>query len=177
MVRIQTAGEQRYYDFISGRARQVRTGMIVWASLLSLALSSLFNNIVVALVLAVAAAALAVSNVKAQRELKEKLSRIPDKEEFFRQLADPEVLTAQGGHVLVARDYVLTDKTDISIYFIPDMEKAEAGRIRNGRKTLFLTDRSGKRHEIMSCTKEGEALKEFDAVYHALKAGAGVKND
>ena len=33
MNQIQTAGQQRYYDFIEDRAKKVRTGMIVWSSL------------------------------------------------------------------------------------------------------------------------------------------------
>ena len=35
---IQTAGEQKYYDFIEERAKSLRTGMIVWISLLAVAL-------------------------------------------------------------------------------------------------------------------------------------------
>lgn len=169
MNQIQTAGQQRYYDFISDRAKKVRTGMIVWASLLSLALISLFNNIVIALILALVGAVLAVSNVKSQKELKGKLDAVSDKDEFFRQLASPDVLTAQDGHVLVAKDYVLTYKTDVSIHYIPDMEKVEVGIQGNAKKFLFLTDSHGKRHEIMSCMKTAEDSVEFDKVYAALK--------
>ncbi len=129
MDRIQTAGQQKYYDFISDRVKKVRTSMIVWASLLSLALISLFNNIIIALILALAAAALAIPNIRAQKELKEKLEKIPDKEEFFRQLADPDLLSAEDGRVLISKDYVLVYKKDISVYYIPDMEKAEYDKI------------------------------------------------
>ena len=31
---IHTAGEQKYYGFIEERVKQLRTGMIVWGSLL-----------------------------------------------------------------------------------------------------------------------------------------------
>lgn len=169
MNQIQTAGQQRYYDFISDRAKKVRTGMIVWASLLCLALISLFNNIVIAIVLALVGIALAVSNMRSQKDLKGKLEVIPDKEEFFRQLASPDVLMAQEGHVLVAKDYVLTYKTDVFIYHIPDMEKIEVGLQGNAKKFLFLTDSQGKRHEIMCCMKTAEDSVEFDKIYAALK--------
>ena len=41
---IQTAGEQKYYDFIEERARSLRTGMIIWISLLAAALIAVFNS-------------------------------------------------------------------------------------------------------------------------------------
>ena len=41
---IQTAGEQKYYDFIEERARSLRTGMIIWISLLAAALIAIFNS-------------------------------------------------------------------------------------------------------------------------------------
>lgn len=169
MNQIQTAGQQRYYDFIEDRAKKVRTGMIVWASLLCLALISLFHNIVIAVILALVGAALAVSNVRLQKELKGKLDCISDKEEFFRQLTSPDVKTAKDGHVLVAKDYVLTYKTDVHIYCIPDMEKVEVGIQGNMKKHLFLTDSQGRRHEIMSCVRTAEDSAEFDQVYAALK--------
>lgn len=175
MNQIQTAGQQKYYDFISERAKSVRTGMIVWASLLCLALISLFNNIVIALILAIVGAALAAVNVKSQRELKGKLDSVPDKEEFFRQLAAPDVLSAQGGHVLLSKDYVLVYKNDIFIHYIPAMEKVEVGLEGNSRKHLFLTDKKGERHEILCCAKGTGAAREFDEVYNVLRRARAGK--
>ena len=169
MNQIQTAGQQRYYDFIEDRAKKVRTGMIVWSSLLCLALISLFHNIVIAVILALVGAALAVSNMKSQKELKGKLDAISDKEEFFRQLTSPDVQTAQDGHVLVAKDYVLTYKTGVHIYCIQKKKKVEVGIQGNMKKYLFLTDSQGRRHEIMSCMRTAEDSAEFDKIYAALK--------
>ena len=85
-MRIQTAGEQKYYDFIQERAKRLQTGMIVWGSLLAVAFICLFSNIVITVILAVGGAFLAMTNIKARSELKGKLDQIEDKEEFFRQL-------------------------------------------------------------------------------------------
>lgn len=41
-MRIQTAGEQKYYDFIQERAKRLQTGMIVWGSLWQWPLSACF---------------------------------------------------------------------------------------------------------------------------------------
>ena len=76
---IQTAGEQKYYDFIEERAKSLRTGMIVWISLLAVALIATFNSPVIGAVLAAAGVVLAVLNVRSQRALRAKLSWIEDK--------------------------------------------------------------------------------------------------
>ena len=174
MNHIQTAGQQKYYDFVAERAKSIRTGMIVWMSLLCLALISLFNNIVIAVIMAVIGITLAVTNLKAQKELKEKLNNISDQEEFFRQLADSELVQAEEGHILVTKDYALVFHTDIMIYELKEMEKVEVGMKGNVQKYLFLTDKSRKRHEIMSCMKNGGDSEEFDKIYYALTKRVGV---
>lgn len=164
--RIQTIGQQRYYDFIEERAKKIRTAMIVWISLLCLAFISLFNSVVIAVILAVVGVLLAITNLRSQRELKGKLDCIADKEEFFHQLGAPDIVEADNKHVLITKDYVLVYKTELSVYCLSRMEKIEVGRQNDGRKFLFLTDKQGKRHEVMSAPKQSE---EFDKVYYALK--------
>ena len=63
MMNIQTAGQQKYYDFIQERAKRLKTGMIVWMSLLCLALISLSNNVVIAVIMALIGITLAVTNL------------------------------------------------------------------------------------------------------------------
>ena len=101
-MRIQTAGEQKYYDFIQERAKRLQTGMIVWGSLLAVAFICLFSNIVITVILAVGGAFLAMTNIKARSELKGKLDQIEDKEEFFRQLIAPDVAEFSDCHVIIA---------------------------------------------------------------------------
>ena len=109
-MNIQTAGQQKYYDFIQERAKKLQTGMIVWASLLAVAFICLFSNIMLALILAVAGAFLAVTNMKSQKELKSKLDGIRDQEEFFHQLADPNLTEIPDYHLMIAKDYVLVEQ-------------------------------------------------------------------
>ena len=139
-MRIQTAGEQKYYDFIQERAKRLQTGMIVWGSLLALAFICLFSNIVIAAILAVAGAFLAMTNIKARSGLKGKLDQIEDKEEFFRQLTAPDVAEFPDCHVIIARDYILVFKEDIFIYAFADMEKVEVGIQGEVKKVLFLME-------------------------------------
>ena len=89
---IQTAGEQKYYDFIEERAKSLRTGMIVWGSLLAVAFIGMFSDARLGVILALAGLSLAVMNVKSQKALKSKLDIVDDKEEFFRQLTDPDLI-------------------------------------------------------------------------------------
>ncbi|MGF0032715.1 hypothetical protein ACQRBN_07070 [Bariatricus sp. SGI.154] len=169
-MNIQTAGQQKYYDFIQERAKKLQTGMIVWASLLAVAFICLFSNIMLALILAVAGAFLAVTNMKSQKELKSKLDGIRDQEEFFHQLADPNLTEIPDYHLMIAKDYVLVEQSDVYVYQLEDMEKVEVGLQGNVKKTLFLTDKQGVRHEIVSCVKDDGMQKKFDQVYHELRA-------
>lgn len=165
---IQTAGEQKYYDFIEERVKKLRTGMIVWGSLLAVAFIGMFSDARLALILAVIGIALAILNLKSQQALKEKLDVIEDKEEFFRQLEDRELIEIKDAHLIILKDYVLVMKEDLFIYPFSEMEKAEEGISGKMRKTLFLTDRKGVRHEIMSCGKEDGKREEFDKVYGVI---------
>lgn len=174
MMNIQTAGQQKYYDFIQERARRLKTGMIVWISLLAVALTCMFSNVKLAIVLALAGIFLAVMNIKSQKALKSKLDGVTDKEEFFHQLADPSTLQIPEYRLIILKDYVLVEKSDICVYQLADMQKIEVGLQGNIGKVLFLTDKQGARHEIVSCTK-GDGMQEtFDKVYYSLHERMGI---
>ena len=104
---IQTAGEQKYYDFIEERARKLRTGMIVWISLLAAALIASFNSLLIGGLLALAGIFLGVLNIRNQKALKDKLSVVEDRADFFNQLIAPETVEIPSFRLLVTRDYVL----------------------------------------------------------------------
>lgn len=173
-MNIQTAGQQKYYDFIEERAKKLRTGMIVWGSLLAVAFIGMFSDARIAAVLALFGLALAAVNVKAQKALKGKLDAVEDQEEFFRQLAAADSAEFKKYRLIITKDYVLSGTSDISIYSLSEIEKVEAGSRGKAGKCLFLTDREGKRHEIISCAdKEGVQPKEFDLAYRMLKERTG----
>lgn len=165
---IQTAGEQKYYDFIEERTKKLRTGMIVWGSLLAVAFIGMFSDARLSLILAAVGLALAILNLKSQQALKGKLDAIEDKEEFFRQLTDTDLIELKDERLIILKDYVLCMKEDVFIYSFSEMEKVEVGLQGRVGKTLFLTDRQGTRHEIMSCVKDDGKQKEFDRVYDVL---------
>ncbi len=167
----QTAGEQKYSDFIQERAKTVRMGMIVWASLLAVAFIASLSNIKVGILLGIVGAALAFLNVRSQHALKSKLDGIEDKQEFYNQLAAPDVLELKEYQLLIAKDYVLKIKGDVFVYSIADMGKVEVGVQKEGhmsQKTLFLTDKKGVRHEIASCGRDGDENGGFDRAYQLL---------
>lgn len=167
----QTAGEQKYSDFIQERTKSVRMGMIIWASLLAVAFIASFSNIKVGILLGIVGAALAVLNVKSQNALKSKLDGVEDKQEFYNQLAAPDVLELKEYQLLITKDYVLRNKGDVFIYKIADMAKVEVGIQKEGRmsqKTLFLTDQKGVRYELASCGRDGDESAGFDQAYQLL---------
>lgn len=165
---IENAGQQKYAEFVSERAKKLQTGMIVWGSLLCLALICLFTNVAMAIVFAVMGVFLAVTNMKAQKKFREKISDVDDPDVFFRQLTDKDVLELPDEHIMIAKDYVLVLRTDVFLYQINDMEKIEVGKQADIKKVLFLTDKNGKRHEIISCTKGDGRQEDFDKVYGVL---------
>ncbi len=171
---IETAGQQKYADLTAKRIKSLQTGMIVWISLLCLALICSFNNIMLAAILGCVGLALAVLNTKSRKEFNRKLDGIKDKEGFFRQLAAPDVLELKEEQVLVTKDYVVTVDTDVWVYDLNQMEKVEVGKQGNVKKTLFLTEPNGKRHTILSTTKGDGRQREFDQVYYRLHERLGI---
>ena len=165
---IQIAGEQKYYDFIEERVKKLRTGMIVWGSLLGVAFIGMFSDVRLALILASVGIALAILNLKSQQALKGKLEGIEDKEEFFRQLADTDLVEVKEARLMITKDYVLGMKEDVFVYSFSEMDKVEVGLQGKVGKTLFLTDRQGIRHEIMSCVKDDGKQEMFDKIYGVL---------
>ena len=165
---IKTAGEQKYYDFIEERVKKLRTGMIVWGSLLAVAFIGMFQDARLAMLLAAAGVALAILNLKSQQALSGKLDVIEDKEEFFRQLTDPELIELKGARLIVMKDYVLIMKEDVFIYPFIKMEKVEVEPLGKAGKTLFLTDKQGVCHELISCVKEDGKQEEFEQFYGVL---------
>lgn len=165
---IQTAGEQKYYDFIEERAKSLRTGMIVWGSLLAVAFIGMFSDARLGVILALVGFALAVMNVKSQKALKSKLDIVDDKEEFFRQLTDPDLIEIKDCDLIIMKDYALVRREDIAVYPFAHMEKVEVGIQGKTGKVLFLTDRQGKRHKIVSCMSQDRLQEAFDKAYRAL---------
>ena len=167
-MNIQTAGEQKYYNYIEAQVKKLRTGMIVWGSLLAVALIGMFSDMRLALILAVVGVALAVLNLKSQQALKEKLDVVEDKEEFFRQLTDSESVELKEEQIIITKDYVLLGKDKVNIYLLSEMEKVEVGLQGKMGKALFLTDRQGKRHEILACVKGDGKQEDFDRAYRTM---------
>lgn len=98
------------------------------------------------------------------------LDGVKDREDFFWQLSAPDLLEYPLVHVMISKDYVLTDQSVPEILRIEDMEKIEVGKQQDIKKVLFLTDPQGGRHEIVSYVK-GDGLQEtFDEIYETLRS-------
>lgn len=166
---MRTAGQQRYYEFIQERIKRFQTGRVVWVSLLAVAFIAAFSDIKIAAFLALAGIVMAVVNTNAKKTMDQSLAAVEDQESFFLQLTAPDVKEYSDCHVLVSKDYVLVDQATLWILRFRDMEKIEVGKHGDVKKTLFLTDRDGNRHEIVSCTK-GDGMQEtFDEIYTLVR--------
>ena len=79
---IETAGQQKYADLTAKRIKSLQTGMIVWISLLCLALICSFYNIMLAAIIGCVGLVLAVLNTKARKEF----NRIQTLEKDYRAI-------------------------------------------------------------------------------------------
>lgn len=169
-TKVQNRGEQKYYDFIKIESERVNLGMIVWISMLAAAIITAFGNMKVSLILGVIGIALAFLNRKRQQTLSQKLDGIKDKKEFFLQLSADDLLEMKEFPLIITRQYVLCKTDDIHIYDIEAMEKVEVGiQKETQRKTLFLTEPDGTRHEVISCVEQSEEEKLFGEVVKVLE--------
>ena len=100
--------------------------------------------------------------------MKGKLDVVGDKEEFFRQLTDTDLIEQKDARLMVAKDYLLVMKKDVFIYPFSDMEKVETKVRGKSGKTLFFTDRQGTQHEILSCGKGDKEKEEFERACRIL---------
>lgn len=168
-MEIQTAGQQKYYDFIEERAKSLRLGMIIWISLLAAALLAILAGGVLGYILAILGIGLGILNIRSQKALKSKLDGI-DQEDFFNQLTETGTVEVPDYRLLITRDYVLLYRSEVLIYPLKEMSKVEVGIRQQGnykQKTLFLTDHAGKRNEIAACNHK-EQERAFDLAYHTL---------
>lgn len=165
---IETAGQQKYADLTAKRIKSLQTGMIVWISLLCLALICSFSNIILAAIIGAAGVIYAVMNTKGRKAYNSKLEKIRNKDEFFRQLAAPDVIELKKEQILVAKDYVVTVDNDVHVYDLNCMDKVEVEKQSGAKKTLYLIESNGKRHAILSMTKGNGRQREFEQVYYKL---------
>lgn len=169
-MEIQTAGQQKYYDFIEERAKSLRLGMIIWISLLAAALLAILAGGMLGYILAILGIALGALNIRSQKALRSKLDKITDREDFFNQLIESGTVEIPDYRLIITRDYVLLYRNEVFIYLLKDMDKVEVGIRQQGeyrQKTLFLTDRAGGRNEIAVCGRR-EQERAFDLAYHTL---------
>lgn len=166
---IETAGQQKYADLTAKRIKSLQTGMIVWISLLCLALISSFSNIILAAIIGIVAVIYAIVNTKDRKAFNSKLDHIRDKDEFYRELTAPDAIELKKEQVLIARDYVVAVDKDVQIYDLAHIKKAEI-RQQSGKKTLILTDDKGRHHTIVSGSKN----KKIDEACEIINTRVGI---
>lgn len=171
-MRIQTAGEQKYFDIVQERVKTIRTGMIIWVSLLAVALIAGSSNLIIGGCAGFVGLFLAYTNVKAQIEMKKKLSHISDQTAFYNQLISPEAIEIPAFHMVITNEYVVSAKDDVFIFRKEELQAVEVGvqtSVYNPRKVLFVTGKDGQRHEVAAITKDSSLEHSFSQVYELLK--------
>lgn len=164
-MNIQTAGEQRYYDFLEERMKKQRNMDIIWMSILCAALITLVSGADMAIPIGIGIAAigviLAVKNIRSKKSLERKLDIVGDKKNFFNQLVDAETVELKDLRLLITKEYLLRYKDDLYIYKFSDMKSVEI----KGNK-LYLIDKEKNRYEVAVNEKGKE--ESFDTACQLL---------
>lgn len=168
---IQTAGEQKYYELIKERAKTLRTCMIMWISLLAVALIAATSNIILGAGIGAAGIFLAVWSIKEQRKLEGKTSHILEKAEFYNQLISPESVEINELSLLITKDYLLAYNKEIQIYLRSELKKVQIVETVLETQTyqsLRVTDQSGSQQEIAICEQNHSQKAALMLAYQTL---------
>ncbi len=162
---IESAGEQRYYDFIADKTKKNRLLDISCLSLISAGFIAFTSKaeecIFIGLILVIIGVVIAVKSTMLRNELHRKLEVIEDKKKFFHQLVSKDTVEFKDLRLLVTNDYLLKNSDELYIYKIADLKNVE---IRNNK--LLIVDCDNKRHEIALNEKGKE--DSFDTVCQLL---------
>ena len=144
---IETAGEQRYYDFIADRMKKHRVTdisslSIVFAGFIAFS-SEAEAGIFVGLFLVVLACVLTAKNTGSKNALNKKLDIVEDKKKFFNQLVEKSTVEFKDLRLIITNDYVLRYSDDLYIYKLSDMKTVE---IKNDK--LYIVGYDKKKYEI-----------------------------
>lgn len=144
---IESAGEQRYYDFIAPRMKKHRLIDISSLSIICAGFICLTakaeEGIFIGLFLIVLGISMAVKNMGSKQELNKKLDIVDDKKKFFKQLVDKETVEFKELQLIITNDYVLKYSDDLYIYKLADMKTVE---IENNR--LYIVGYDKEHYEI-----------------------------
>lgn len=144
---IESAGEQRYYDFIAARMKKHRLTDISSLSIICAGFicftSKAEEVIFIGLFLIVLGVSIAIKNAGSKQELNRKLDIVDDKKKFFKQLVDKETVEFKDLGLIITNDYVLKFTDNLYIYKLADMKTVE---INNNK--LFIVGYDKEKYEI-----------------------------
>ena len=156
---LESAGEQKYYDFIAECVKKYRMKDIQCIGLMCLGCVSLTRDIdefiFIGITLIVWGFALVIKNYDAKKTLSKKLNVIEDKEQFFDQLVARDTVEFKDLKLLITNDYLLKYSDTLYIYKFSEMKNV---RIRNDK--LYLID--GKKNEYVIAVNETGKENSFD---------------
>ena len=162
---IETAGEQKYYDFIEERVKKNRIMDIASISIVSAGFIAFTSKedagIFIGLFLIVLGIALLIKNAGAKNDLNKKLDIVDDKRKFFRQLVDKETVEFKDLRLIITNEYVLKYSDDLYIYKLADMKTVE---LKNNRLYIVGYD---KEHYEVAVNEKGKE-NSFDTASQLL---------
>ena len=168
-MEFRTAGQQRFYDLIEEKAKNMRNVSIVWVSLLAAAgisfLSGSSHGMVVAVVLGLLGIGLAYTNLSSRKEINQALTKAGADEVFYNQLIAPDTEEFENMPLLVTRDYVVAADERVVI-----LKMEEISSVKAHKGSLFIVGKDGQTMEVLQASPKKKIIWTEKELHRACSA-------
>lgn len=105
---------------------------------------------------------------KNNENIKQEIAKVTDPQDFDKSM-EHSLYEMMEFSLYISDKYVVSELRGLNVFVLKDMKKFEVGIAGDKKKTLFLTDKSGVRHEIASTVKGDKRQDSFDQAYYRVK--------
>lgn len=153
---------KRKYD------RQYKLNLLIGTTLLVVGVITITNKVFIAVCLILMGILLAVMAKKNNIRNNAETNKITSIEEFNKSMKK-SLLDMPEFSLYISDKYVVSELRGLKVFVLKEMKKFEVGIAGDKKKSLFLTDKNGIRHEIAFTVKGDKRQKSFDQSYFKIK--------
>ena len=157
------------YDKLKNKyERQYKLSMLVGCTLIVVGGIVIGTQIITSILLGLMGISLLATARRNHVKNLGEIEKIESKDAFNNSMAN-SLMDMPEFSLYVSDKYVISELKGLKVYVLKDMKKFEVGIAGDKKKSLFLTDKYGMRHEIAGTVKGDKRQKSFDQVYFKIK--------
>lgn len=168
-------GKAVYERYTAKQRKDMKQGRLIGTVMIAVGIVVCFRYLMTGILFIGGGALLLLMNQAARKQMQREFAKVGDEEAFFAQIGSPDAKEYDEFGLLLTKDYVMREAHVVEIYRFRDMDKFEVGLAGTRLKKLFLTDRSGKRHEICQTVSGDGRQRMFDEVYEFVRSRLPVR--